>query len=99
MGLSMSEELRLPFEAEQWFPEGKPTIQVYDALTATVELFGILNQGIVPSVIFDDLAHIQSVYPNPNDGDRAIFRNQGQGFYDAVAGSWKRSRNGTTDIT
>jgi len=99
MGFSMSEEFRLPFQAEKWFNDGVPSIQTYDTLNAVVELFGILNVGIVPSVVFDDLAHIQSVYPNPNDGDRAIFRNQGQGFYDAVAGSWKRSRNGTTDIT
>lgn len=95
----MSSAPQIPFELEQWFPDGKPTTQAFDFFNAVNDLFGILNQGVFPISEYATKTAANDALPNRQQGWTVNFTGQGFGFWDIGVNDWLSAADGTTPIT
>lgn len=89
-----------PFAGEPWVDKnGKPTNQFYQFINQQALKAAKINEGIFEYERFADLAAVNLVIQNPDDGDTVMFTGQGLGTYNGTAAEWRLSSNDTTAVT
>ena len=99
MGFIMT-DFFVPEPSEQWFPDGRPTEQTFNALRESVNISGIISLGAIPNVLFEDLANIDEIIPNPVEGWTIWVKNQTLPIEQAIffGGQWVSTIDGATPI-
>lgn len=100
MVFSMADNFGLPFLSERWINEnGTPVNHLFEFLNQIANSNVKINEGTFNFARYDDLAGVQSVIINPEDGDTVMFTSQGLGTYNESAAEWRLSADDTTAVT
>lgn len=95
----MSREARAPFERETWFKDGMPLKKAWQFFSSIDRNNAILQQGATVYTRFADLAAINAVYENPEDGLTIMVTSQGLATYKQSISTWVLSADDTTAVT
>ena len=95
----LSREARIPFEREKWFENGKPLRKSWQWFSSIGRNNAILDQGATVYRRFADLAAINLVYTNPQDGLTVMVDGQGLATYKKSISTWVLSADDTTVVT
>ncbi|MEE9459615.1 MAG: hypothetical protein V3V84_07630 [Candidatus Bathyarchaeia archaeon] len=96
----MTDIFKLPFLNETWINKnGTPVNQLFEFLNQIANNNVKINEGTFNFARYSNLAGVQSVIINPEDGDTVMFANQGLGTYNENAAEWRLSADDTTAVT
>ena len=91
---------RFPVNGETWYENGKPTRHVFQWFSAINALYDILILGVVPNVIYEDLADINNRVRQPQEGYTLWVKNQTLPVEQAIyySDQWVSTIDGSTPI-
>ena len=100
MVFSLADLFKLPFLSEMWIKkDGTPVTQLFEFLNQIANNNVKVNEGTFNFARYANLAGVQSVIINPEDGDTVMFTGQGLGTFNSSAGEWRLSSDDTTAVT
>ncbi len=91
---------RFPVPGETWYQNGMPTKHVFQWFNDINNLYDILNLGIVPNVIYEDLNDINNRVRQPEEGYTLWVKDQTLPIEQAIyyGGQWVSTIDGLTPI-